>query len=218
MGQKVNPNGMRLGIIKEHSSLWYAEKGDYAKYLLDDFKLRSYLMERLRDASVSRIEIKRARDDLHVLVHSGRPGVVIGAKGADIDRLRADLAVLMQQPVNVDVVEIRRPEIDAHLAAQNIAQQLEKRVAFRRAVRRVMSNAIRMGAEGIKVRVAGRLNGVEIARSETFAEGRVPLHTLRADIDYAIVEAMTTYGTLGVKVWIFKGEVIQKRDGVAAGG
>ena len=217
MGQKVNPNGIRLGIVKEHTSIWYADKRNYASYLLNDLEVRDYLMNRLRDAYVSRIEIKRPRSDIHVLIHSARPGMVIGTKGADIEKLRAELSIMMNQPVKLDVEEIRKPEIDAYLAAQNVAQQLEKRVAFRRAVRRVMTNAIRMGAEGIKVRVAGRLNGVEIARAETFAEGRVPLHTLRADIDYAVVEAMTTYGTLGVKVWIFKGEIIGDGDREARG-
>ena len=208
MGQKVNPNGMRLGITREHTSIWYAPKENYANYLLNDLEVRDFIMRRLKDAYVSRVEIKRPRSDIHVLIHSARPGMVIGTKGVDIERLRVQVSQMMNQPVKLDVEEIKKPELDAFLAAQNIASQLEKRVQFRRAVRRVMQNALRQGAEGIKVRVAGRLNGVEIARAESFADGRVPLHTLRADIDYAVVEAKTTYGTLGVKVWICKGEVI----------
>ena len=217
MGQKVNPNGLRLGINREHTSIWYANKKNYADYLLNDLEVRAFLMKHLKDKFVSRVEISRPRSDICVNIHTARPGIVIGQKGADIDRLRMQVSAMMNQPVKMEVVEIRKPELDAYLAAQNIAQQLEKRVQFRRAVRRVITNAIRQGAEGIKVRVAGRLNGVEIARAETFAEGRVPLHTLRADIDYAVVEAMTTYGTLGVKVWIFKGEILDVEAPTARG-
>ena len=214
MGQKVNPNGLRLGIVRNHSSVWYANKKHYAAYLLSDHEVRRFLRERLKDASVSRIEIERQTGSwpgtAKIRIHTARPGMVIGQKGGDVERLRAELRKLLGAEVEVDVEEIRKPEVDAYLVAQNIAQQLEKRISFRRAIRRVVQNATRLGAKGIKVRVAGRLNGVEIARSQTYSEGRVPLHTLRADIDYATTEALTTYGVLGVKVWIFKGEVIGK--------
>lgn len=208
MGQKVNPNGMRLGIVKEHNSVWYADKQDYSRYLLNDLQVRDFLRERLSQASVSKVEIERPAQTARITVHTARPGIVIGKKGEDVERLRVQLAAMMGVPVHINVEEIRKPETDALLVAQNVAQQLERRVQFRRAMRRVIQNAMRLGAEGIKVRVAGRLGGAEIARSETYAEGRVPLHTLRANIDYATAEAKTTYGILGIKVWIFKGEVI----------
>ncbi len=208
MGQKVNPNGMRLGIVKEHNSVWYADKQDYSRYLLNDLEVRDFLRERLSQASVSKVEIERPAQTARITVHTARPGIVIGKKGEDVERLRVQLTAMMGVPVHINVEEIRKPETDALLVAQNVAQQLERRVQFRRAMRRVIQNAMRLGAEGIKVRVAGRLGGAEIARSETYAEGRVPLHTLRANIDYATAEAKTTYGILGIKVWIFKGEVI----------
>jgi len=208
MGQKVNPTGIRLGIVRDHNSVWYADRRQYAKYLLNDLSVREYLQKRLAQASVSRIEIERPAQTARVTIHTARPGIVIGKKGEDVERLRKELALLMKVPVHVNIQEIRKPEIDALLVAQNVAQQLERRVQFRRAMRRVIQNAMRLGAKGIKVRVAGRLGGAEIARSEVYHEGRVPLHTLRADIDYATAEAKTTYGVLGVKVWIFKGEVI----------
>ena len=208
MGQKVNPNGIRLGVVRSHNSVWYADKRQYSNYLLNDLAVRDYLRERLSQASVSRIEIERPAQTARVTIHTARPGIVIGKKGEDVERLRKDLAVMMKVPVHVNIQEIRKPETDALLVAQNVAQQLERRVQFRRAMRRVIQNAMRLGAKGIKVRVAGRLGGAEIARSEVYHEGRVPLHTLRADIDYATAEAKTTYGVLGVKVWIFKGEVI----------
>ena len=208
MGQKVNPNGMRLGIVKEHNSVWYADKREYSRYLLNDLEVRDFLRKRLSQASVSRVEIERPAETARITVHTARPGIVIGKKGEDVERLRVQLAGMMGVPVHINVEEIRKPETDALLVAQNVAQQLERRVQFRRAMRRVIQNAMRLGAEGIKVRVAGRLGGAEIARSETYAEGRVPLHTLRANIDYATAEAKTTYGILGIKVWIFKGEVI----------
>ncbi|MDE0006916.1 MAG: 30S ribosomal protein S3 [Gammaproteobacteria bacterium] len=208
MGQKVNPNGMRLGIVKEHNSVWYADKQDYSRYLLNDLEVRDFLRERLSQASVSKVEIERPAQTARITVHTARPGIVIGKKGEDVERLRVKLSAMMGVPVHINVEEIRKPETDALLVAQNVAQQLERRVQFRRAMRRVIQNAMRLGAEGIKVRVAGRLGGAEIARSETYAEGRVPLHTLRANIDYATAEAKTTYGILGIKVWIFKGEVI----------
>lgn len=208
MGQKVNPTGMRLGIVKEHTSVWYADKQTYAEYLLNDLQVRSFLRERLSQASVSRIEIERPAQTARVSIFTARPGIVIGKKGEDVEKLRVILTRMMGMAVHVNVEEIRKPEIDALLVAQNVAQQLERRVQFRRAMRRVIQNAMRLGAKGIKVRVAGRLGGADIARSETYLEGRVPLHTLRADIDYATTEAKTTYGILGVKVWIFKGEII----------
>ncbi len=216
MGQKVHPTGMRLGITKEHTSVWYADKKTYAKYLLNDLEVRDYLRKRLSQASVSRIEIERPAQTARITVHTARPGIVIGKKGEDVERLRGELQRLMNVPVHVNIEEIRKPELDALLVAQNVAQQLERRVQFRRAMRRVIQNAMRLGAEGIKVRVAGRLGGAEIARSEVYHEGRVPLHTLRADIDYATWEAQTTYGVLGIKVWIFKGEVIGQEQEAAA--
>ncbi len=208
MGQKVHPTGIRLGIVKEHTSVWYADKETYAKYLLNDLEVRDFLRKRLADASISRIDIERPAQTARITIHTARPGIVIGKKGEDVDRLRIELAKRMGVPVHVNIEEIRKPELDAQLVAQNVAQQLERRVQFRRAMRRVIQNAMRLGAEGIKVRVAGRLGGAEIARSEVYHEGRVPLHTLRADIDYATSEALTTYGIIGIKVWIFKGEVI----------
>jgi len=216
MGQKVHPTGIRLGIVKDHTSVWFADKEHYAEYLLNDLKVRQYLRERLADASVGRIEIARPAQTARVTIHTARPGIVIGKKGEDVDKLRKELSKRMGVPVHINIEEIRKPELDAVLVAQNVAQQLERRVQFRRAMRRVIQNAMRLGAEGIKVRVAGRLGGAEIARSEVYHEGRVPLHTLRADIDYATFEAETTYGILGIKVWIFKGEVIGSNAPVAA--
>jgi len=216
MGQKVNPIGFRLGIVREHSSVWYADRKTYSRYLLTDLKVRDYLRERLAQASISRIEIERPAQTARITIHTARPGIVIGKKGEDVERLRTDLARMMGVPVHVNIEEIRKPELDALLVAQNVAQQLERRVQFRRAMRRVIQNAMRLGAEGIKVRVSGRLGGAEIARAEVYHEGRVPLHTLRADIDYATWEAKTTYGVIGIKVWIFKGEVIGRdRDAQA---
>ena len=208
MGQKVHPTGMRLGIVKEHTSVWFADKKNYSKYLLSDLQIREHLRKRLTQASVSRIDIERPAQTARITIHTARPGIVIGKQGEDVDRLRTDLTRMIGVPVHVNVEEIRKPELDALLVAQNVAQQLERRVQFRRAMRRVIQNAMRLGAEGIKVRVAGRLGGAEIARSEVYHEGRVPLHTLRADIDYATWEANTTYGVLGIKVWIFKGETV----------
>lgn len=194
MGQKVNPNGMRLGIVKEHTSVWYADKKQYSEYLLNDLQVREFLRDRLSQASVSRIDIQRPAQTARITIHTARPGIVIGKKGEDVERLRGQLSRIMGVPVHVNVEEIRKPEIDALLVAQNVAQQLERRVQFRRAMRRVIQNAMRLGAKGIKVRVAGRLGGAEIARSETYSEGRVPLHTLRADIDYATAEAKRPTG------------------------
>ncbi len=212
MGQKVHPTGMRLGIVKDHTSIWYASGPGYAEKLHEDLVVREYIRKKLSQASVSRIEIQRPANTARITIHTARPGIVIGKKGEDVERLRQEVTKMMGVPVHINIEEIRKPELDAHLVAQNVAQQLERRVQFRRAMKRVMQNAMRLGAEGIKVRVAGRLGGAEIARSETYHEGRVPLHTLRADIDYATCEALTTYGILGVKVWIFKKEIIGDRE------
>jgi len=208
MGQKVSPTGLRLGIVRDHTSVWYAGKKDYAKYLKSDLDVRAYIARQLAQASVSRIDIERPAQTARITIHTARPGIVIGKKGEDVERLRAELYRMMRVPVHINVEEVRKPEVDALLVAQNVAQQLERRVQFRRAMRRVIQNAMRLGAKGIKVRVAGRLGGAEIARAEVYHQGRVPLHTLRADIDYATAEAKTTYGIIGVKVWIFKGEVM----------
>ncbi len=207
MGQKVHPVGMRLGIVKDWSSTWYAGRRDYADFLNTDLEVRDYIRRRLAHASVSHIQIRRPARNARIVVHTARPGIVIGKKGEDIERLRRDVARMMSCPVQIGVEEIRKPELDARLVAESVANQLERRIMFRRAMRRAVTNAMRLGAEGIKVMVAGRLNGAEIARSEWYREGRVPLHTLRADIDYGLAEARTTYGVIGVKVWIFKGEV-----------
>ena len=212
MGQKVHPNGIRLGIVKEHTSMWYADRKNYSDYLLNDLQVRDFLRKRLVDAFVSRIEIHRSAQDARIKIHTARPGIVIGKKGEDVEQLRLILSEMMGINVNLNIEEIRKPELDAYLVAQNVAQALERRVQFRRAMKRVIQNAMRIGAEGIKVRVAGRLGGAEIARAEVYHEGRVPLHTLRADIDYATYEAKTTYGILGIKVWIFKGEIIGEQS------
>ena len=214
MGQKVHPTGMRLGIVKDHTSIWYADGPAYADKLHTDLVVREYIQKRLAQASVSRIEIERPAQTARITIHTARPGIVIGKKGEDVERLRRELTKMMGVPVHVNIEEIRKPELDAYLVAQNVAQQLERRVQFRRAMKRVMQNAMRLGAEGIKVRVAGRLGGAEIARAENYHEGRVPLHTLRADIDYATAEALTTYGILGVKVWIFKGEILDLDEAI----
>ncbi len=207
MGQKVNPIGLRLGINRTWDSRWYASRG-YADLLHQDLRLRSYLRERLSQARVSRIVIERPAKRARVTIYTARPGVVIGKKGQDIERLRRDLAASTGTDVNLNIVEIRKPEIDAELVAENIAQQLQRRVAFRRAMKRSVQSAIRLGAEGIRINCGGRLGGAEIARMEWYREGRVPLHTLRADIDYGEATARTTYGTCGVKVWVFKGEIM----------
>ena len=207
MGQKVHPTGIRLGIAKDWNSTWFAEKGEYAEQLNSDLKVRKFLRERLAQAAVSRITIERPAKSARITIHTARPGIVIGKKGEDIDRLRRDVTALMGVPTHITVAEIRKPELDAQLVAEGIAQQLERRIMFRRAMKRAVGNSMRLGALGIKVCVAGRLNGADIARSEWYREGQVPLHTLRADVDYGFVEAKTTYGVLGVKVWIYKGEV-----------
>jgi small subunit ribosomal protein S3 len=216
MGQKVHPTGIRLGIVKDWTSKWYADSKNYARLLNNDLEVREYLKKRLSQASVSRIQIDRPANNAHITVHTARPGLVIGKKGEDIDALRAEVSAMMGIPVHVSIEEIRKPELDAQLVAESIAQQLERRVMFRRAMKRAVQNAMRLGAQGIKVNISGRLNGAEIARSEWYREGRVPLHTLRADIDYGFAEANTTYGIIGVKVWVFKGEVFGDREEVEA--
>ncbi len=213
MGQKVNPKGIRLGIIKDWDSRWYANNKDYPNYLLSDIKTRDYLFAKLKNASVSRIVIERLTGSAKVTIHTARPGIVIGKKGADIESLKGIVSKLLQVPVHIGIEEIKKPELDATLVAENIAQQLEKRIAYRRAVKRALANATRFGANGIKIMVSGRLNGVEIARSEWYIEGRVPLHTFRADIDYASYASHTQYGVIGIKVWIFKGEILDHKKG-----
>jgi len=210
MGQKVHPIGFRLGIASDWTSKWFAEGDDYAKFLNNDLEVRAYLKNKLSQASVSRIQIERPARAAFVTIHTARPGIVIGKKGEDIEKLRHEVARLMDLNVNnvkINIEEIRKPEVDATLVAESIAQQLERRIMFRRAMKRAVGNAMRLGALGIKVYVSGRLNGAEIARSEWYREGRVPLHTLHADIDYGTARANTTYGVIGVKVWIYKGEV-----------
>jgi small subunit ribosomal protein S3 len=207
MGHKVHPTGIRLGIAKDWNSKWYANKGEYAQYLAADLKVRELLKKKLAQAGISRIQIERPAKTARVTIHTARPGVVIGTKGEDIEKLRKEVTEVMGVPTHINVSEVRKPELDAQLVAESIAQQLERRIMFRRAMKRSVGNAMRLGALGIKINVSGRLNGAEIARSEWNREGRVPLHTLRADIDYGFAEANTTYGIIGVKVWIYKGEV-----------
>src|SRR5690349_4713218 len=209
MGQTVNPTGLRLGVNRTWDSRWYAGKKEYGKLLQEDIKIREYLSDKLKAAGVSRIVIERPHKKCRVTIHSARPGVVIGKKGADIEKLRKSVAKLTDSDVVINIVEIRKPELDARLVAESIAQQLERRVAFRRAMKRAVQSAMRLGAEGIRINCSGRLGGAEIARMEWYREGRVPLHTLRADVDYGVATAFTTYGTCGVKVWIFKGEILE---------
>ncbi len=209
MGQKVNPIGLRLGVNRTWDSRWYADTGEYGKLLHEDIKIRAYLEKNLAQAGISKIIIERPHRKCRVTLHTARPGVVIGKKGADIEKLRRALGQMTDSEVHLNVVEVRKPEIDATLVAENVAQQLERRVAFRRAMKRSVQSAIRLGAGGIRINCAGRLAGADIARTEWYREGRVPLHTLRADIDYGTKEAMTTYGIIGIKVWIFKGEIME---------
>lgn len=208
MGHKIHPTGYRLGVVKDHTSVWYANRSAYAKNLLQDLEVRKYLEGALKQASVSRIEIERPAQNARITIHTARPGIVIGKKGEDVEKLRTAVSKMMGVPVHINIEEIRKPELDAGLVAQGVASQLERRVMFRRAMKRAVQNAMRLGAKGIKIQVGGRLGGAEIARSEWYREGRVPLHTLRADIDYGTYEAHTTYGVIGVKVWIFKGEIL----------
>src|SRR5258707_5724555 len=208
MGQKVHPAGLRLGINRTWDSRWFARR-DYSTLLHEDLRLRKFLIERLAQAGVSRIVIERAAKKTRITIHSARPGVVIGKKGADIEKLRTDIAKMTKSEVSLNIVEIRKPEIDAKLIADGIAQQLERRVAFRRAMKRAVQSAMRLGAQGIRINCSGRLGGAEIARMEWYREGRVPLHTLRADVDFGVATAFTTFGTCGVKVWIFKGDILE---------
>lgn len=216
MGQKVHPTGIRLGITKKHTSTWYAEGKDYADNLLVDLRVREFVKKKLAAASVSRVEIERPAQTAKVTVYTARPGIVIGKKGEDVEALRNTLTQQMGVPVQVNIEEIRKPDLDAQLVADGVASQLERRVMFRRAMKRAVQNAMRQGAEGIKIQVGGRLGGAEIARSEWYREGRVPLHTLRADIDYATSEASTTYGIIGIKVWIFKGEILDLDEAIVS--
>ncbi len=219
MGQKVHPIGIRLGIVKDWSSKWYADSKTFPEYVRIDHQLRVFIKNKLKDASVSRITIERSAKKVNITIFTARPGIVIGKKGEDIEKLRSNIIKMIDmklQDVRINISEIRKPELDAQLVAEGIAQQLERRVMFRRAMKRAVANTMRVGAEGIKVKVGGRLNGAEIARSEWYREGRVPLHTFRADIDYGLAEAHTTYGVIGVKVWIFKGEIFDKLEISAA--
>jgi len=208
MGQKTNPIGLRLGIIKNWNSRWYS-KGDFKEKLVEDIRVREFIRKRLGGAAISQIVIERPARSARITVHTARPGVVIGKKGEDIEKLRLDVQRQMGVPVHINVEEIRKPELDAQLVAESVAQQLERRIMFRRAMKRAVTNAMRFGAKGMRINCAGRLGGAEIARTEWYREGRVPLHTLRADIDYGFAEAKTTYGVIGVKVWIFKGEILE---------
>ena len=219
MGQKVNPVGIRLGITRDWSSRWFADSKSFAAHVYTDWVVRDFLKKKLAEASVSRIHIERAARKANITIHTARPGMVIGKKGEDIEKLRIEAARLMKMPVvdvRINIAEIRKPELDATLVAESIAQQIEKRVMFRRAMKRAVMNTMRSGALGVKVRIAGRLNGAEISRSEWVREGRIPLHTFRADIDYGTAEARTTYGVIGIKVWVFKGEVFESQELEAA--
>ncbi len=211
MGQKVNPLGLRLNITRTWDSIWYADK-EYAKYLIEDQKIRKYLKKRLYHAGLSKIIIERTGEKMRVKLFTARPGIVIGKKGAEIETLKKDLEQFVQRPVTLDIQEVRRPEADAQLVAENVASQLVRRVAFRRAMKKAVNSALRFGVQGIKISCSGRLGGAEMSRCEWVREGRVPLHTLRADVDYALAEANTTYGIIGVKVWIFNGEVLDEKE------
>jgi len=214
LGQKVNPIGFRLGVIKSWDSRWFAGK-EYAKYVEDDYKIREFLKKKLHHAGISKIEIERWAKRIRLRIYTARPGIVIGKKGAEIEQLKQELERKVSQEVVIDIQEVRKPEVDAQLVAENVALQIVRRVAFRRAMKRGVASAMRFGAKGIKVCCAGRLGGAEMARSEWYKEGRIPLHTLRADIDYGFTEARTTYGLIGVKVWIFNGEILEKEKAVA---
>jgi small subunit ribosomal protein S3 len=207
MGQKVHPAGMRLGIASDWTAKWYADSKNFPDFLEKDLRVRDFLKKKLANASVSRIQIERPARTAHLTIHTARPGVVIGKRGEDIEALRKEVTTIMGVPAHVNIEEIRKPELDAQLVAEGVAQQLERRIMFRRAMKRAVTNAMRLGAQGVKINISGRLNGAEIARSEWYREGRVPLHTLRADINYGFAEAKTTYGVIGIKVWIYKGEV-----------
>jgi small subunit ribosomal protein S3 len=212
LGQKVHPVGFRLGVTRTWDSRWYSQK-DYGDFLLEDLKIRDYVKKRLSQASISHTEIERAAGKIRLIIHTARPGIVIGQKGAEIEKLRREILRLTDKEVIVDIKEVRRPEIDAQLIAENVAQQLERRIAFRRAMKKSVTSALKSGAKGVRIATAGRLGGAEMARREWYREGRVPLHTLRADIDYGFAQAKTTYGVIGIKVWIFKGEMIKSVPG-----
>ncbi|MEW6662810.1 MAG: 30S ribosomal protein S3 [Bacillota bacterium] len=218
MGQKVHPKGLRLGIIKDWDAKWYADKKEFATLLHEDLKLRKYLKKRLFAAGIAGIEIERTANRVKITIRTAKPGVVIGRGGTEVDNLRKDLEKMTGRQINLNIIEIKKPEIDAQLVAENIAAQLEKRISFRRAMKQAVSRAMRLGAEGIRIACAGRLAGAEIARTEWYAEGKVPLHTLRADIDYGFAESNTTYGKIGVKCWIYKGEVLPEAKGVVQEG
>ncbi|MBI3774328.1 MAG: 30S ribosomal protein S3 [Gammaproteobacteria bacterium] len=211
MGHKVHPTGFRLGVIKDWTSTWYADSKNFPEFLNADLKVRAFIKEKLKQASVSRVQIERPARNARITIHTARPGIVIGKKGEDVESLRQQVSKMMGVPVHINIEEVRKPELDAYLVAESVAQQLERRIMFRRAMKRAVTNAMRLGAKGVKICVAGRLNGSEIARTEWYREGRVPLHTLRADIDYGFAEANTTYGIIGVKLWIFKGEVFDTK-------
>jgi small subunit ribosomal protein S3 len=207
LGQKVHPNGFRLGVTKTWDSRWFSQK-DFGEFLIEDLKLREFIKKRLSQASISKIEVERAAGKIRLVIHTARPGIVIGPKGSEIEKLRREVLGMTDKELIIDVKEIRKPEIDAQLVAENVAQQLERRIAFRRAMKKAVTSSLKSGAKGIRIATAGRLGGAEMARREWYREGRVPLHTLRADIDYGFAEARTTYGVIGVKVWVFKGEII----------
>ncbi|MEG6523416.1 30S ribosomal protein S3 [Desulfotomaculum sp. 1211_IL3151] len=217
MGQKVNPKGLRVGIIKDWDGKWFADKRNYSNLLIEDVKIREYIKRKLYQAGISRIQIERAANRVKVSINTAKPGIVIGRGGAEVEALRKQLEKMTGKQVHVNIVEVKTPEADAQLVAENIASQLEKRIAFRRAMKQTVQRSLRMGAKGIKIACSGRLGGAEIARSEWYSEGKVPLHTLRADIDYGFAEANTTYGKIGVKVWIYKGEVLPEAKKPAAG-
>ncbi|WP_375626062.1 30S ribosomal protein S3 [Bartonella sp. MU37NMGALS] len=209
MGQKINPIGLRLGVNRTWDSRWYADSGEYGRLLHEDLKIRSYVLEELKQAAISKVVIERPHKKCRITIHSARPGLIIGKKGADIEKLRRKLSEMTDAETSLNIVEIRKPEIDATIIAQSIAQQLERRVAFRRAMKRAVQSAMRLGAEGIRINCSGRLGGAEIARMEWYREGRVPLHTLRSDVDYGTAEAKTAYGICGIKVWVFRGEILE---------
>lgn len=212
MGQKVNPIGLRLGINKTWDSRWYANDADFANKLHEDLKIRKHIKKRLANAGVSKVVIERPSKKAYISIHTARPGIVIGKKGGDIEKIKQEIGKITKDEVHLNIIEVRKPEIDSTLIAEGIAQQLERRVAFRRAMKRAVQSALRLGAQGIRINVSGRLGGAEIARMEWYREGRVPLHTLRADVDYGVAEAQTTFGVIGIKVWVFKGEVLSDRD------
>lgn len=215
MGQKINPIGFRVGIYKKWNSRWYGEK-DYAKFLHEDLKVRKFVKEKLKHAGISKIDIERTASNTRIIIHTAKPGIVIGKRGAEIDILKKDVGRFAGRDIDIDIQEVRRPDTDAQLVAENVALQLERRVAFRRAMKKAVTTAMKLGAKGIKIMCAGRLGGAEIARTEWYRDGRVPLHTLRADIDYGFTEAMTTYGIIGVKTWIFKGEIMPESSAVSS--